>query len=525
MPLKLTITSLSGGERQERTLSKGTLSIGRGSGNDWVLPDPDQHLSRTHCMLSYEQGQYWLTDLSTNGMLLNGARTPTVRDSRTVLTDGDSILLGGYKLLIAEVEDRAVSGGRDPFAVSGSDDFNDPLNVDPLADPLSDPLSDALAGRPDFHHPVAHQAPVARMADPFDSADKGRPRDPAQDLFQGQTPVDSWTGPAQRDDAAAGSHAFSAPRSSAPTPFDDIDFDALLGDVMPQASHHPLAPGNNPVKPAATPVTDPFDSLLGEDPFASPATLTPAAPAVSSTPYPSTPPSVAPLAPPPSAPPAPVPSPAVLSVPVATSTPAPVPVSAPASPSHGALLAAFFEGTGIAMAEIPPADQEAAMKAVGALFRAFVSGTRDVLMSRAEIKHEMRVEQTMIRSRDNNALKFSVSPEEALQALLRPNRPGYKAPLAAVEEAFDDIRSHELAVMAGMQTGLMALLKRFDPALLEGRLQKGMLDSILPSARKARFWEMFCAAYKDIAREAEDDFHALFGREFARAYTAQVSKL
>jgi type VI secretion system protein len=77
MPLKLTITSLTGGERQERTLSKGTLSIGRGSGNDWVLSDPDQHLSRTHCMLSYEQGQYWLTDLSTNGMLLNGARSPT----------------------------------------------------------------------------------------------------------------------------------------------------------------------------------------------------------------------------------------------------------------------------------------------------------------------------------------------------------------------------------------------------------------------------------------------------------------
>jgi type VI secretion system FHA domain protein len=110
-------------------------------------------------------------------------------------------------------------------------------------------------------------------------------------------------------------------------------------------------------------------------------------------------------------------------------------------------------------------------------------------------------------------------------ALLQPNRPGYKAPLAAVEEAFDDIRSHELAVMAGMQTGLLALLKRFDPAALEGRLQKGMLDGILPSARKARFWELFCATYKDIAREAEDDFHALFGREFARAYTAQINKL
>ena len=543
MPLKLTLTSLSGGDRQERTLSRGTLSIGRGSGNDWVLPDPEQHLSRTHCMLGFEQGQYWLTDLSTNGMLLNGSRTPTVRDSRTVLTDGDSIVLGGYKLTIAEVEDRVVSGG-DPFGVSGRDEFNNPLNADPLADTLSDPLSDLPRGGRDFHHPVPQQAAAARVADPFDAADRGRPRDPAQDMFQGHTAPDAWKGPTQRDDAVAGSHAFSAPKPIEPTPFDGIDFDALLGDLMPQTHAQPPAFGNPAHPAAAGPVADPFDSLLGDeaippiegfapasqaafareasDPFA------PAAPAglasASPDPFEATPPTgftpvtsapapgFQPSAPPRAVQQAPPPAP-----------PVPVPAAGPAS--NTALFAAFFQGAGIEMSDLPPAEQEAAMKAMGALFRAFVSGTRDVLMSRAEIKHEMRVEQTMIRSRDNNALKFSVSPEEALQALLRPNRPGYKAPLAAVEEAFDDIRSHELAVMAGMQTGLMALLKRFDPALLESRLQKGMLDSILPSSRKARFWEMFCAAYKDIAREAEDDFHALFGREFARAYTAQVGKL
>jgi type VI secretion system FHA domain protein len=170
-------------------------------------------------------------------------------------------------------------------------------------------------------------------------------------------------------------------------------------------------------------------------------------------------------------------------------------------------------------------DPQAAMRAIGVLFGALVAGTREVLMSRAEIKHEMRVEQTMMRARDNNALKFSVSPQEAVAALLLPDRPGYKAPLAAVEEAFNDIRSHEMAVMAGMQTALIALLRRFDPAALEGRLQRGMLDAVLPSARKARFWELFCATYKDIASEAQDDFQSVFGREFARAYDAQIRKL
>jgi predicted component of type VI protein secretion system len=79
--------------------------------------------------------------------------------------------------------------------------------------------------------------------------------------------------------------------------------------------------------------------------------------------------------------------------------------------------------------------------------------------------------------------------------------------------------------MAGVQTALLGLLKRFDPVTLEARLSPGRLDSILPGARKARIWELFCETYKDIAREAEDDFQSVFGREFARAYDAQMKKL
>ena len=143
-------------------------------------------------------------------------------------------------------------------------------------------------------------------------------------------------------------------------------------------------------------------------------------------------------------------------------------------------------------------------------------------MSRAAIKNELRLDQTMLRSRDNNALKFSVTPEEAVAALLIQKRTGYKPPLDAVREAFRDIQGHEMAVMAGVQTALTGLLRRFDPVALEARLHPGRLDSIMPAARKARIWELFCATYKDIASEAEDDFQSVFGREFARAYDAQM---
>lgn len=130
----------------------------------------------------------------------------------------------------------------------------------------------------------------------------------------------------------------------------------------------------------------------------------------------------------------------------------------------------------------------------------------------------------MIQARNNNPLKFSVTAEDAVGALLTPNRPGYMAPLAATKEAFRDLKSHELAVMAGVQTALLALLKRFEPAALESRLTQGLLGSVLPGARKARYWDSFRQVYGDIAREAEDDFQAVFGRAFAKAYTEQERK-
>ncbi|RMH46737.1 MAG: hypothetical protein D6686_14435 [Alphaproteobacteria bacterium] len=67
-------------------------------------------------------------------------------------------------------------------------------------------------------------------------------------------------------------------------------------------------------------------------------------------------------------------------------------------------------------------------------------------------------------------------------------------------------------------------MKRFDPERLQGRIESGGVAGLLGS-RKARLWTEFERLYAEIAREAEDDFQTLFGREFARAYQAQIRKL
>lgn len=454
MPLILTMTPRGGGPPERRTLSEGTISLGRGAVSDWVLADPERLLSKTHCMIGVEGSRYVLTDLSINGVFINGAREPTARDSRVFLTDGDTFRLGDYTVTVTEVERvpavrethtqaAGAAGARgDPFA--GDGDLDDPFGGEPGTI---------------FRHPVAPRAAAARRVDdPFAAAGAGR-ADPDDDLFAGLTPDPSWSGAAQADDADAVRHAFAAPKIvTPPVSFEDLDLDALLGDV---------APGQAP---------------------------------------PETPPGKAVRAP-------------------VTREPAPTREVEVAPSDATDVLAAFLEGAGVPGLALPGGDAHAAMREAGRVFRALAAGVREVLMSRAAIKNELRVEQTMMRSRDNNALKFSVTAEEAVAALLLPARTGYKAPVAAVDEAYRDIQSHEMAVMAGVQTALTGLLKRFDPVALEGRLQPGRLDGLLPGSRKARIWELFCATYGDIAREAEDDFQSVFGREFAKAYEAQMRKL
>lgn len=119
--------------------------------------------------------------------------------------------------------------------------------------------------------------------------------------------------------------------------------------------------------------------------------------------------------------------------------------------------------------------------------------------------------------------QVSVTPEDAVAALLQPGKPGYMQPVAAAREAFDDVKSHQIAVMAGVQAALMHLLRAFDPTVLEERLQAGSkLSSLIPGACQARLWDLFRAAYGDIARDADSDFQRVFGREFARAYNEQA---
>jgi FHA domain-containing protein len=243
------------------------------------------------------------------------------------------------------------------------------------------------------------------------------------------------------------------------------------------------------------------------------------APAARAASMPAPAPVAAPVAPPIAAP---------VPAPVAAAAPSPVATSAAASGTpadQAALIAALREGLGMSTLPIQSLTPEF-MKLLGQLVHESTKGTVELLVARAALKREIRAEVTMIVAKENNPLKFSPSVDVALNHLLSPPARGFMPPAPAMRDAYDDLRAHQFAFVAGMRAALEGVLKRFDPEVLEGKLtQKSVLASVLPGARKARMWDVFTELYSQISAEASDDFHELFGKEFLRAYEAHIDEL
>lgn len=205
-------------------------------------------------------------------------------------------------------------------------------------------------------------------------------------------------------------------------------------------------------------------------------------------------------------------------------------VSAPsiasAAPDADVLTEAFLRGAGLAPGALPHGLTPEIMTIIGSLLRSATAGAVDMLAARAATKREVQASVTIISVQANNPLKFLPNADAALLQLLGKKMPGFMRADVAMRDAFDDLRAHEVGVIAGTRAALTEVLGKFDPAVLGDKLAKGsVLESLMPSARKAKLWDMYLERYLQIRREAEDDFQSIFGRAFVQAYERETARI
>lgn len=92
----------------------------------------------------------------------------------------------------------------------------------------------------------------------------------------------------------------------------------------------------------------------------------------------------------------------------------------------------------------------------------------------------------------------------------------------AIEDAFFDLQSHQMATLKAMQGALRATLDRFSPDAIRARAETGgFLASILPAARDATLWRAYEREFSGVARGSDEAFMDVFAKEFRKAYEEQ----
>ncbi len=561
MALNLSIVKSPAGvtlASSQKLFSEQGGTIGRGDGNDWVLSDPDRFLSSRHCSFGFENGQFYLTDTSTNGTFINGAPEPIGKGGKIPINDGDSIELGDYQFRIGLEADVAMPN--DPFASpepaapaadvfsnagSSADIFsnNDPFSaLEPSPSPINDPFasqgfetSSDLSLNPDSESvdPLAalDQAGGSEFQEPSSSLQNHGLSDgfgaeiPSDDIFSSPgVSNDVFDSPSMGDGADVIGQAVNWPDSSSDNLIPDDWDDDLLGG----SSLEPAAPALLSANPAPTPTPIPLPRADRSQDLAGARRSLP-------------------LTEPPKR--AQMPEPSLLEErqPERVDTFAPrsnpepareraIPKQRP-SPEHreepraqqssvsGDIGKALLDGLGLGGRELSRTEVDNIYVVLGELMPVIINGMMQVLRSRASIKNEFRMNVTTIQPIENNPLKFSANAQEAIENMFLRNSDAYMGPKQAFQEGFDGVGEHQVAIIAGIRAAFKSMMDRFDPEQLERQFDKQNKGVVLPGMQRNKYWKSYNEYYTGFVDNMENSFQYLFGDEFVQAYEDQLRRL
>ncbi len=468
MPVSLKIVSFKGqpyDHNEAVVIGRDGGTIGRQDSCDLALPDKEKVVSRHHANISYDNDTFILSDTSLGGTYVDNNPTP-INNASITLFDGMLLRMGDYEILVNILPESAEAStdfpGFNEQQTPAESDLN-PFGEENALLNLSGNGSQADSG---FHE------------NPFASEDEDNPF-----LTDSDQQEDFVPSTESNQNFSALHDSFIPPEPTGERHAndeipEDFNFEELF-NLEPATEHAAEPTEADYFKNQDNALLDGGDAGQTEDALLAPDD-TASSDAVSAVDVPQ--------------------------------------VSPPRSrDSSSGLFQAFLQGAGLQSTDFESARQQDIIRRVGSMFRQFTESTVAVLRSRAEFKSLFRVSVTTIKKTDNNPLKFSVTTDEALRHLMNDGQGGFKKSVDAIDEGFQDILNHQMAIQAGIQASLLEILKQFDPNRIEKQYEEGLVLN-----KKAKCWDKYCEIYARLSENAVDDF---YGDAFADAYEQQMKQI
>lgn len=106
--------------------------IGRSDECEWVLPDRSKQISRKHALIAFDEGAFYIEDLSSNGVYLSLGHEGIGKGRRHKIEHGEGFVIGEYTFMARLLHN---PGAYAASASTVNDDllsFSQPLSLHPL---------------------------------------------------------------------------------------------------------------------------------------------------------------------------------------------------------------------------------------------------------------------------------------------------------------------------------------------------------------------------------------------------------
>lgn len=165
MPLSIRIISSPDGENiteWNKQFPENGGDIGRAFGSTLQLSDSSRELSNNHASIKQSKRGYHIIDNSSNGLFINGSKTPLGKGNQSPLNDGDVLDMGRFRLLVSCFVPSAPALLSTPHSETSDDVFDDPFST---SDVIEQPPVEQHADVEDLEFTISNYAVVEE--DPF----------------------------------------------------------------------------------------------------------------------------------------------------------------------------------------------------------------------------------------------------------------------------------------------------------------------------------------------------------------------
>jgi type VI secretion system FHA domain protein len=540
-------------------------TFGRSANNTWVLPDLSRHVSSLHASIRYENGRFIIIDQSTNGLFVNGSPEALGVNNAIALNHGDQLSFGDYliQVSLSQASELPTVKRDDPAATQLSAPaafMSAPAPSNVSLDDLDKWLEPTAPASVTPESPkVSNYIPPVPGSEPLSSIDLGlKPEetDPLVALGGANVHAKPPGSGGELSDLLGASVSLDQQMMSVPRIIPN-DWDDLLGEDVKTSTA-----GEQPasLQSAASSVSD--ESYPAQTEQEHQGTIGQGAEQMKHSSFQSdtasdaaglsellsTPieklqaaqSSVHDVLPVQGVPPDQDVRPDENVLPVENQLPAADSVTHGArtaisqeressvsdglSSSHGASMVDVEAlARELGLTHLSEAQKTVLLSTVANTVKATVSGMMRTLRARSEIKSEFRLNMTTIQSAENNPLKFSVTPEDAIENMFAKQGKAYLPPVDAIDDGFADIADHQVALFDAMKAAYEHILHQFDPDFLAQKFERNASKRFLGG--KARNWESFQLLYNEYKEDKEQTFKRLFGEVFADAYERRMHSL